>query len=185
MLVIILAVSSALLVKHYVIATYIVDGISMYPTLDGGDGPNSEFPLDEEDNARILANGETLYLNKLAKIKRGDIVVFTPENWGIADVNGKHPSLVKRVIAVGGDRLQIIDNRVYLNGSLLEEDYINEPMTDNADMDVYVPEGFIFCMGDNRNHSTDCRVYDSVPLDCVVGKCFLVKSIKGKLRTVK
>ncbi len=184
LLVIILAVMSALLVKHYVIVTYIVDGISMYPTLDGGDGPNTEYSKNEEDYTRILANGETLYLNRLAKINRGDIVVFSPENWGIIDVNGKHSSLVKRVIAVGGDRLQIINNIVYLNGVRLEEDYINEPMKDNDNIDVYVPDGYIFCMGDNRNHSTDCRVYGSVPLDCVVGKCFLIKSINGKLRSV-
>lgn len=185
LMVVILAVASALLVKYYVVASYIVDGISMYPTLDGGAGPNTEFATTEEEYSRIISNGETLYLNKIAKIKRGDIVVFTPDDWGISDVNGKHSSLVKRVIAIGGDRIKISNNKVYLNGELLSEDYINEPMRDNEDNEWDIPNGYIFCMGDNRNHSTDCRVFGPISLDCVVGKCFLIKSINGKLRSCK
>lgn len=69
LLVVVLAVASALLVKFYVLESFIVDGISMYPTLDGGNGAL----IDDDQN-----NGETLYLNKIAKIGRGDIVVFTP-----------------------------------------------------------------------------------------------------------
>ena len=93
LLVVVLAVASALLVKFYVLESFIVDGISMYPTLDGGNGAL----IDDDQN-----NGETLYLNKIAKIGRGDIVVFTPTK---GDFAGK--SLVKRVIAVGVDHVQI------------------------------------------------------------------------------
>lgn len=179
LLVIILAVTAALLVKYYVITTFIVDGISMYPTLDGGDGPNKE---DNSQASRV--NGETLYLNKLAKIKRGDIIVFTPVSWGITDDNGNPSSLVKRVIGVAGDRVQIIDNIVYLNGEILNEPYINEPMRDNEDLDITVTDGMVFCMGDNRNHSSDSRMFGLASLDDVVGKCFMIKSIGGKLRWI-
>ncbi|MCM1306140.1 MAG: signal peptidase I [Bacteroides sp.] len=167
LLVIILAVVCALLVKFYVVSSFIVDGVSMYPTLDGGNGA-----IDDNDRT----NGDVIYLNKVAKIKRGDIVVFTPDNGIFSD-----KSLVKRVIAVTGDRVQIIDNIVYLNGQMLDEPYINEPMRDNDDVDVIVGDGYIFCMGDNRNHSTDSRAFGVVPLDVVVGKCFLIKTVKGKL----
>lgn len=168
--VIVLAIATALLLKYFVLDTFTVDGISMYPTLDGGNGAN----LDDNEN-----NGETLFLNKMAKIKRGDIVVFVPDKGTFA---GR--TLVKRVIAIGGDHVQIKDNAVYLNGQLLVEDYTNdqEPAIYDQDLDFYVEEGNVFCMGDNRNHSSDCRVFGQVSLDTVVGRCFLIKGLDGKLR---
>lgn len=170
LLVIVLAIATALLLKYFVLDTFTVDGISMYPTLDGGNGAN----LDDDEN-----NGETLFLNKMAKIKRGDIVVFVPDKGTFA---GR--TLVKRVIAIGGDHVQIKDNAVYLNGQLLVEDYTNdqEPAIYDQDLDFYVEEGNVFCMGDNRNHSSDCRVFGQVSLDTVVGRCFLIKGLDGKLR---
>ncbi len=164
----IIAVALALIIKTYVIATYTVDGISMYPTLDGGAGA---------ENDADATNGETLYLNRLAKVKRGDIVVFIP-GW-----NGSDKALVKRVIAVGGDHLQIVDGKVYINGELLDEPYINGAMNNNYDgLDVVIEDGNMFCMGDNRNHSSDCRAYGQVPVSCLVGKCFLIKGMDDKLR---
>ena len=170
LLVIVLAIATALLLKYFVLDTFTVDGISMYPTLDRGNGAN----LDDDEN-----NGETLFLNKMAKIKRGDIVVFVPDKGTFA---GR--TLVKRVIAIGGDHVQIKDNAVYLNGQLLVEDYTNdqEPAIYDQDLDFYVEEGNVFCMGDNRNHSSDCRVFGQVSLDTVVGRCFLIKGLDGKLR---
>ncbi len=169
LLVVVLAIASALLVKYFVIGTFTVDGISMYPTLDGGSGAQN----DSDRN-----NGETLYLNKLAKINRGDIVVLVPDN-GIF----KGRTLVKRVVAVGGDHVVISENVVYLNGQRLDESYVNqEEVARYDDLDIYVEDGYIFCMGDNRNHSTDCREFGQVSLDCVVGRCFLIKGLDGKLR---
>ncbi len=179
LLVAILAVTAALLVKTYVISTFIVDGTSMYPTLDGGNGPHMEGSSEQE-----RTNGEILYLNKLAKIKRGDIVVFTSPASELLNDHGSSQSLVKRVIAIGGDHLQIINNVVYLNGEVLSENYINNEGMDTADLDVYVDDGYIFCMGDNRNHSTDSRYFGQVPLDNVVGRCFAIKGLNGKLRWV-
>ncbi len=175
----ILAVAAALLIKFYVVSTFIVDGISMYPTLDGGGGAETESG---DEASRV--NGEVLYLNKLAKIKRGDIVVFNPDWGGLIDENGESRSLVKRVVAIGGDKISIVSGMVYLNGEPLEEPYVNpdEPRVD-FDMDeITVPDGYIFCMGDNRNHSTDCRLYGPVSLKTVIGRCFLIKGLDGKLR---
>ena len=174
LVVMLVAVTCALLVKTYVIATFTVDGISMYPTLDGGNGASMDGDA---------KNGETLYLNRLAKLTRGDIVVFSAHWSGMQLSDGSYKSLVKRVIAVAGDHLQIIDGKVYLNGEMLDEPYINEDMQHDHDgLDVWIEDGNIFCMGDNRNHSSDCRVYGQIPVEWVVGKCFLVKGLSGKLR---
>ncbi len=168
LLVVILAVTTGLLLKKYVFASFIVDGISMYPTLDGGSGEN-------QDNQRT--NGEVLYLDKRSKISRGDIVVFNTDKAHSNTVS----TLVKRVIAVGGDHLQIVSNVVYLNGEKLDEPYLNQSPT-YLDIDLYVPANHVFCMGDNRDSSLDSRAFGAVSLDDVIGKCFLIKGLDGKLR---
>lgn len=167
LLVVILAVTTGLLLKKNV-SSFIVDGISMYPTLDGGSGEN-------QDNQRT--NGEVLYLDKRSKISRGDIVVFNTDKAHSNTVS----TLVKRVIAVGGDHLQIVSNVVYLNGEKLDEPYLNQSPT-YLDIDLYVPANHVFCMGDNRDSSLDSRAFGAVSLDDVIGKCFLIKGLDGKLR---
>ena len=77
---------------------------------------------------------------------------------------------VKRVIGKPGDVLEISSGELYRNGEKLEEPYIKETMNAFSQGKWEVPDGHVFVMGDNRNHSDDSRSIGAVPLNHVLGK---------------
>ena len=105
---------------------------------------------------------------KHSEPKRNDIVVVDYK-----DANMKETFIIKRVVGIGGDHIEIKDNELYLNGELLEEDYINGAMINSEDMLGDVPEGKVFVMGDNRNNSLDSRKLGYFDFDeDVIGRVF-------------
>lgn len=133
-----IAFALALLITQFVRPT-IVDGESMYPTLEHKD---------------YLIINRMAY--KIGKPDKGDIVVFETD---LKQSNGKNKDLVKRVIATEGDHLKIEDSKVYVNEKLIDEPYIKENYTD-GNIDITIPEGKLFTMGDNRERSKDSRMAD-------------------------
>ncbi len=125
-----------------------VDGFSMNPTLQ---------------------NGEYILVNKMAykigKPQRGDIVVFMfPMNL--------EEDLIKRVIGLPGESVNVQDGVVSINGTPITEPYINAAPFYNGEWQV--PEGQLFVLGDNRNDSRDSHQWGLLPIENVIGRAVLI-----------
>jgi len=118
-----------------------------------------------------LETGQQLAVAALARPRRGDIVVISPNN-------GHNESLVKRVVAVAGDEIDLVGGRVLVNGAVIDEPYLSDgvmtypaPVSDMA-YPLRMPEGHVFVMGDNRTGSSDSRsnMVGFVRVDDILGR---------------
>jgi len=110
--------------------------------------------------------------------KRGDIVVFNPPaNW----VQAQGQPYIKRVIGIGGDKIDLKGGKVLVNGTpLLEQAYVYQEDGTSQPTDALigvgswvVPEGQLFLMGDHRSNSADSREFGSVDISAVIGRAWL------------
>jgi signal peptidase I len=144
-LIISLAISAFIIIFLY--QPVKVEGTSMMPSLD--------------DQERIFVNK---FVYRLEPIQRGDIVVFRyPRD--------PSKSFIKRVIGVAGDHIRIEDGQVFLNGNLLDEDYVPRAYEDERSYpEVVVPSNNYFVLGDHRTMSNDSRDFGPVNASFIYGK---------------
>jgi signal peptidase I len=115
-----------------------------------------------------LQDQERIFINKLAyrleNIQRGDIIVFRyPRD--------PRKSFIKRVVGLPGDRVRVLDGRVYLNGRLVSEPYVPEEYLDSrSHPEIKVPADSYFVLGDHRSMSNDSRDFGPVPRSYIYGK---------------
>lgn len=164
-------------VLQVVISPYEVDGASMAPTL--------------RDHERVLVNRMAyvgLDLNQLRNVlpgpdshsadvshpfglpDRGDIVVLDPPTR-----DSSNEPYIKRVIGLPGDSVSFRQGYVYINGERLDESYIDGPITTCRGQHCrtgVIPDGNVYVLGDNRQHSADSRTFGLVPVDRLIGEAF-------------
>ena len=179
---IIIALVLAILFRYFIGTPTVVQQRSMYPTL--------------KENQRLFLNRTFRITGK--DVKAGDIITFEAPSgfYTRYDASQKNPvakydyefsnifdkfiyyviestktSYIKRVIALEGDHVEIKNNKVYVNGEELQEDYLSDDVVTESQVftDFIVPEGYIFAMGDNRTKSKDCRELGCIPKEKVEG----------------
>lgn len=151
------AVLVALAIKTFLFQAFYIPSGSMLPTLQIDD--------------RVLVNKVSYDLHD---VNRGDLVVF--ERPGLADApadTGEADDLIKRVIGLPGDSVEVRDSVVYVNGAALDEPYLPDGLQFGNAPPVVVPDDHVFVMGDNRPDSRDSRAFGPVPVEDIVGRAFL------------
>jgi len=168
---IVIAVVLALIIRTFVVQAFKIPSGSMEPTLLVGD----HILVSKFIYGMKIPFTSTKIL-PFKKPQRGDVIVF------IYPVDRKK-DFIKRVVGLEGDRVEIIDKKVYINGSPSDS-----PFAENNDEviiprgiqprdnygPVVVPKNSLFVMGDNRDHSMDSRYWGFVRLEEVKGKAFLI-----------
>ncbi len=166
---IIIAVILALVIRTFVVQAFKIPSGSMIPTFQVGD--------------RIFVNkfiygAKVPFLNinlpALRSPKRGDIIVFISPDTPQKD-------FVKRLIAVGGERVEIKDRRILINGKLVDEpysvrslDYYNSGDYGREGQVIEVPKDSYFVLGDNSASSRDSRFWGFVPKKNLLGKVIFI-----------
>jgi signal peptidase I len=174
-IVVAIALGAAMLVRVYVLQQFYISGPSMETTLF--------------ENNRVLVNKLSY---RLHDIHRGDVVVFdriTTSGGVIA-----HDDLIKRVIGVEGDTVEIRNCKVLVNTKVIDEPYLDKEMlsrptpTDRCrvvDMKpITVPKNQLFVMGDNRPESFDSRSFGTIPEKLVIGRAFAIVWPFGRIATL-
>jgi signal peptidase I len=140
----------AMLIQFFLVKPFTIPSVSMEPTLMVGD--------------RVLVNRVIYHFRDP---KRGEVVVFhSPLKPG--------EDLIKRVVAVGGDTVEVKDGALYVNGQRRVEPYLKEATIEGEYARTVVPAGSFFMMGDNRNDSGDSRIFGAVPKKEILGKAFAI-----------
>ena len=167
------AVIIAIIVIAVVCDTFVVDGSSMYPTLQGG-----------KDN--VYTDGDKVVVNKYKTPDVGDIVVVHPEG---------QSTMIKRVVATAGDRVKVIGGVLYVNGVKSDTSYLSDknklmyasyPDTLLDMAEFTVKEGHVWVLGDNRLVSHDSRdpAIGQISPDDVLGTVFLIITEDNKLKWI-
>ncbi|MEX1280668.1 MAG: signal peptidase I [Acidimicrobiia bacterium] len=175
-LLVLVALAVAIVIKTFLVQAFWIPSSSMVPTLEVDD--------------RVLVN-KLEY--RLGQPEPGDVVVFESpygddevdepfieafarsivESLGIRTATVPD-DFIKRVIATEGQEVAIVGNQVVVDGVALDEPYLPAGV-DMADMEpTTIGPDELWVMGDNRNHSSDSRVFGPIPADEVVGRAFVV-----------
>lgn len=175
-----IAVILALIIRAFIIQAFKIPSGSMIPTFEIGD---RIFVNKFIYGARIPFTN--FRLPALSQPKRGDIIVFvSPET--------PKKDFVKRLIAIGPEKIEIKDGRIYINGkavdnisSISSTYYYNKGDHGRAGQSIEVPEDSYYVLGDNSASSRDSRYWGFVPEKNIIGKAVLVYWPINRMRILK
>jgi signal peptidase I len=147
-------VAASLAMRAVVVEAFVVPSGSMKPTIREGD--------------RVLGSK---FHYRVWEPRRGEVVVFRPPGEAASPGRAGASRYVKRIIAVAGDEVEILDGQVRVNGERLAEPYVLEPPAYSFPRS-HVPEGHVFVLGDNRNESVDSHRFGFLAEDALIAHVF-------------
>jgi signal peptidase I len=184
--IVVVALGLALGIQAFLVKPFRIPSESMVPTLDIGQ--------------RVLVDRVSY---RFTQPDRGDIVVFKPPKGADDNMCGaRHSSqsacpkptatrsdtnFIKRVAAVGGDRVKIQGGHAIVNGHRQRDSYIrpdNQCGICNLPQEITIPKGYFFMMGDNRGESADSREWGPIPKKWMIGKAFGTYWPPGRIGTL-
>ena len=173
---ILVALVVAVLIKTFFVQAFFIPSGSMIPTLEIDD--------------RVMVNKLSY---TFGEPDRGDIIVFDSPFAGATDDESLLASgwraikeslgiqtalvpddLIKRVMALPGETIEIRDNTVFISGAAVDEPYLSPGVIMQDFGPQTIPDGMVFVMGDNRNSSHDSRKFGSIPQETIVGRAFVL-----------
>jgi signal peptidase I len=185
-LIVAVALGLALGIQAFLVKPFRIPSESMVPTL--------------EISQRVLVDRLSM---RFSDPDRGDIVVFKPPQGADDNVCGvEHPdnqacprptaqrsdtNFIKRIVAIPGDRLSVVDGRVYIDGKRQNEPFIRPDGSCaicNLPRPITIPPGYFFMMGDNRGESADSREWGPVPKKWIIGNAFFTYWPPGRVGTL-
>lgn len=154
------SLSVALLLRLLIIEPRYIPSLSMYPTFEVGD--------------QLAVEKVT---KRIRPFNRNEVVVFNPPETFrtlVGDNNRKaKEALIKRIVAVEGDKVEVMGGKLFVNGVQQDEPFTAED-AEYSFGPVIVPPGDVLVLGDNRNHSLDGHIWGFLPKENVIGRAVFV-----------
>lgn len=150
---IIIAIILSMFIRTFILEIMIVEGESMLDTIEPG---------------------EKVMTLKIAKPNKGDIVLVRESS--------KNIYLIKRVVATGGETVEITEGSLYVNGEEVKEGFVKEKMNNTDFKKTKLKEDEFFVLGDNRNYSSDSRTYGPYTIEDYEGRVIFGFKIGKKIR---
>ena len=170
---IVVALVVAVVIKTFLVQAFFIPSASMRDTLLEGD--------------RVMVNKLAF---RFGEPGHGDVIVFDSPLEDLTDgenivgailrnigeslgLSTPDTALIKRVIALGGDTIEIRDNAVFINGTAIDESYLTRSVRMPDFGPLQIPPDHVFVMGDNRNQSEDSRRFGPIPKSSIIGRAFV------------
>jgi len=170
---IVVALVVAVVIKTFLVQAFFIPSASMRDTLLEGDRVmvnKLAYRFGEPVGGDVIVFDSPLVPHDDGESFLGAVVRNIGEALGVSTPD---TALIKRVIATGGETIEIRGNTVYIDGVAIDEPYLRPGSQMPAFGPVTVPEGEVFVMGDNRNQSEDSRRFGTVPVGDIIGRAFL------------
>jgi signal peptidase I len=149
-----IVIALAFLIRYFIFQPFVVEGFSMEPNFT--------------DQEYLLINKVTY---RFENPQRGNVIVFIAPNVTSIDY-------IKRIIGLPGEKVSIKNQNIYINDKLLEEKYLSPDIKTvvqndkSTTMELTLGDDEFFVLGDNRDHSSDSRVFGPLPKKNIIGKAW-------------